>query len=204
MNSKISSRFMFTAIILLMLFAKNANAQFTWEDSFTNAVNPTSNQLDTWNAFKAGLVPEADYSSILISGSLDEVGIGCSDPAKAAEFANLLNTDTSGIVSCDGHEWALCATRYSGEVWIDPPSLCDANNCPSPGNIIRVGIGNSNWGGIGTATCDAPSQTMRLEFNAELLPPADATPVPTMSQWALIMLSMLLGLLVFTNRKRLF
>ena len=35
-------------------------------------------------------------------------------------------------------------------------------------------------------------------------PPAPAVPVPTLSQWALIMLSMLLGLMVFSNRKRLF
>jgi len=35
-------------------------------------------------------------------------------------------------------------------------------------------------------------------------PPAPATPIPTMSQWALIMLSMFLGLMVFANRRRLF
>jgi hypothetical protein len=35
-------------------------------------------------------------------------------------------------------------------------------------------------------------------------PPAPAIPIPTLSQWALIMLSMLLGLMVFSNRKRLF
>ena len=35
-------------------------------------------------------------------------------------------------------------------------------------------------------------------------PPTPTTPVPTMSQWALIVLSMLLGLMVFANRRRLF
>jgi len=35
-------------------------------------------------------------------------------------------------------------------------------------------------------------------------PPAPAAPIPTLSQWALIMLSMLLGLMVFANRRRLF
>lgn len=38
----------------------------------------------------------------------------------------------------------------------------------------------------------------------DVAPPAPATPIPTMSEWALIMLSMLLGLMVFANRKRLF
>ena len=35
-------------------------------------------------------------------------------------------------------------------------------------------------------------------------PPAPATPVPTLSQWALVMLAMLLGLMVFSSRKHLF
>ena len=37
-----------------------------------------------------------------------------------------------------------------------------------------------------------------------VIPPTPATPVPTLSQWALIMLSMFLGLMVFANRRRLF
>lgn len=37
-----------------------------------------------------------------------------------------------------------------------------------------------------------------------IAPPSPAVPVPTMSEWALILLTMLLGLMVFTNRKRLF
>jgi hypothetical protein len=35
-------------------------------------------------------------------------------------------------------------------------------------------------------------------------PPAPAVPIPTLSQWVLIMLSMLFGLMVISNRKRLF
>jgi hypothetical protein len=37
-----------------------------------------------------------------------------------------------------------------------------------------------------------------------VVPPTPAMPVPTLSQWALIMLSMFLGLMVFTNRRSLF
>jgi hypothetical protein len=35
-------------------------------------------------------------------------------------------------------------------------------------------------------------------------PPVPMVPVPTLSQWALILLTMLLGLMVFANRRRLF
>ena len=38
----------------------------------------------------------------------------------------------------------------------------------------------------------------------DVAPPAPATPVPTMSEWALILLTMFLGLMVFANRRRLF
>jgi hypothetical protein len=38
----------------------------------------------------------------------------------------------------------------------------------------------------------------------DVVPPIPETPIPTLSQWALLILSMLLGLIVFSNRKRLF
>ena len=38
----------------------------------------------------------------------------------------------------------------------------------------------------------------------DVVPPMPATPIPAASQWALIMLSMLIGLMVFANRRRLF
>jgi len=38
----------------------------------------------------------------------------------------------------------------------------------------------------------------------DVAPPAPVDPIPTMSQWALILLSTLLGLMVFVNRRRLF
>jgi hypothetical protein len=38
----------------------------------------------------------------------------------------------------------------------------------------------------------------------DVAPPAPAMPIPTMSEWALIMLTTLLGLMVFANRRRLF
>ena len=46
--------------------------------------------------------------------------------------------------------------------------------------------------------------TCEDDFVINVVPPMPATPIPTTSQWALILLSMLLGLIVFANRKRLF
>jgi hypothetical protein len=53
------------------------------------------------------------------------------------------------------------------------------------------------WQGIDIGASGLPP-------DVDVVPPMPATPVPTLSQWALIMLSMLLGLMVFSNRKRLF
>ncbi len=62
--------------------------------------------------------------------------------------------------------------------------------------------------GSGTiATADVTNVAVTCEDDDVIVdapPPPPTTPVPTTSQWALILLSMLLGLMVFANRKRLF
>jgi hypothetical protein len=79
-------------------------------------------------------------------------------------FAAAVRGGTRGTWTCDGRSWSIC-DRYHGEVWINPPSECSGSNCPNPGYILRPCIGNLNWGGVNTATCSAPSQTMTLEFH---------------------------------------
>jgi len=59
-------------------------------------------------------------------------------------------------------------------------------------------------GTIATADVTNVAVTCVTDVVPPVDPPAPATPVPTMSQWALIMLSMFLGLMVFANRRRLF
>ena len=68
-----------------------------------------------------------------------------------------------------------------------------------------------DWAGIKTFTWDpvSPSSTSNVSvddftYDGSVTVNAPATPVPTMSQWGLIILSMLLGLIAFANRKRLF
>jgi hypothetical protein len=42
--------------------------------------------------------------------------------------------------------------------------MTSLSNCDNPGYVIKPGIANLNWGGWGTATCGAPSQTITIEF----------------------------------------
>jgi hypothetical protein len=54
------------------------------------------------------------------------------------------------------------------------------------------------------AAADVTNVSVACVDDAVTPPPAPMVPVPTLSQWALILLTMLLGLMVFANRRRLF
>ncbi len=57
----------------------------------------------------------------------------------------------------------------------------------------------------GTVTADVTDVAVSCEDGVVVPPPSGSdTAIPTMSAWALFMLSMLLGLMVFLNRRRLF
>jgi hypothetical protein len=59
--------------------------------------------------------------------------------------------------------------------------------------------------GSGTiAGADITNVAVDCVDDVVVIPPTPAKPVPTLSQWALIMLLMFLGLMVFANRRRLF
>jgi hypothetical protein len=135
----------------------------TYSETFVNGSTPSA-QCTSWNSWRAGL-STSGYSTVTMSGTYDTTGITCSDPATAQAIADAIRTLTSGSWSCDGHTWYLCGTRYTGELWIDAPSLCSGSNCPNPGYILRPCCGHSNWGGVNTATCTTnPTQDMTLEF----------------------------------------
>ncbi len=148
------------------------NAQdIVWRDTFRNSVPATAAQITKWNNFRASLLSTYSYLGMKISGTYNTTGLSHSDATVAKDFANALrNVTTYTSPSVNGNVWTLC-NRYQGEVWINPPSTCSGSNCPSPGYIIRPGIGtgNSNWGGINTATCGGNDQWMELRFI--VLPP---------------------------------
>jgi len=59
-------------------------------------------------------------------------------------------------------------------------------------------------GTIATADVTNVAVACVNDVRPPVVPPTPAVPIPTMSQWALITLSIFLGLMVFSNRKRLF
>ncbi|PKP56283.1 MAG: hypothetical protein CVT88_10365, partial [Candidatus Altiarchaeales archaeon HGW-Altiarchaeales-1] len=125
-----------------------------------------SAQCTTWNTFRGQIDSDTIYTKITISGSNDATGVSCTGPT-ANTICHALNTLTEGIWMCDGHNWSLC-NRYTGELWLDPPSLCSGANCPNPGYIIRPCFSHSCcWGGVNTSTCNGPNQTMTVVCEVE-------------------------------------
>jgi len=79
----------------------------------------------------------------------------------------------------------------------------DSGILDTPTTEIAVIVGNESG-----PSPDEDEGDYEINFSVAVDgPPVDAvdtTPVPTLSQWSMIILSMLIGLMVFTNRKRLF
>lgn len=133
---------------------------YVYTEAFTGGVTPTT-QCTAWTTYIGGL--GSSYSSMTFNGSNDSVGYTCSTASVVNNMAGALKAKTSYSASCNGHTWATCPSD-TDELWIDPPSLCSGADCPNPGYILRPCIGNTNWGGVKTATCSPPSQTMTLTF----------------------------------------
>ena len=135
---------------------------YTYTDNFVNGQSANA-QCTHWQQWISGLANS--YSAMTISGTNDSVGITCNNAQITTLMAAALKNVTAYTATCNGHVWSNC-NRYNDELWLDPPSQCSGNNCPSPGYIMRacIGNGNPNWGGIKTATCGGPNQTMTLSF----------------------------------------
>jgi len=138
-----------------------------WSDAFVGGTASTALQCTTWNTFRGNLtvarVPT--FTGMRIYGSALPAPITCTDAVATRTFADAIRTLTSTTVTCDGHTWSICGSRYSGEIWLDAPALCSPANCPNPGNMIRPCSVATVWGGFNSATCSAPTQSMALEFN---------------------------------------
>ncbi len=138
---------------------------YVYSDSFTAGTAPTAAQCTTWQSWVTGL--GSNYAVMNLKGTFDTTGISCNDPTVVNGLASALRSHTSFTGSCSGHSWSYCNRSSYDEIWIDPPSQCSSSNCPSPGYIVRpcIGTSNVNWGGVNTATCGGPSQSITLTLD---------------------------------------
>jgi cysteine-rich repeat protein len=138
-----------------------------YEHEFPQAAVPTnSEQCVDYTEYTANLTGR--YFSATLSGSNDTTGVTCNDPAIATQLCNALATSTELDVDCNGIDWRVgdCSTGtgFPFEISAGTGSAC---SCSDEGYTLRPCIGNNNWGGINGNSCSAPTQTMRLECNAQ-------------------------------------
>jgi hypothetical protein len=109
-----------------------------------------------WMDFLFQQLDNTNYQSVTMNGSFDPLGVTCTDPALATEICQAMHNQGFVQIFCDGHTWNV--SSCSGvEVTIDTqPCQCTF------GRALRPCIGNENWGGVGTNTCGAESQTISL------------------------------------------
>jgi len=135
-----------------------ASILLVYSQSFTGSVTPSS-QCTAWTSFTAQLT-SLPYTLLTMNGTFDPVGITVTDPTVIASIASALTTSTPyGPVTSNGNSWMVGSC--GGNELSASGSICA---CPSPGYVIRPCIGNTNYGGINTATCSGPSQIMTVIF----------------------------------------
>jgi hypothetical protein len=125
-----------------------------------------TSQCSDWEAFRASL--DAAYKSmptylkVTISGSKDPTGVTCTGPT-ANDICTNIQLGATGSFMCDGKRWNL------GNCGSSPGLILELNAgststcaCDTPGYTVRPCLATKDWGGVNTATCMPPSQTITV------------------------------------------
>ena len=128
-----------------------------FEDDYILNTEPTKEQCDDWNSFRATLTNN-DYTKITLSGSEDTTGVSCTG-ADANTLCTALNTGKETQLECDGMRWKA-GSDCSGDtiLLIDET---DVNDCACSEYAIRPCHLNNNWGGV-DGSCGEDSQSLKV------------------------------------------
>ena len=135
-------------------------SQLIYSQSFVSVSTYTA-QCTAWQNFLA-LLTIRTYTLLKIQGTYDTVGRSTNDSTVIGNIAQALRTSVGyGPITSNGVSWVVnsCGSGYelSGD-----GSTCQ---CATAGYSVRPCIGNANFGGINTATCSGPSQTLTVTFH---------------------------------------
>jgi hypothetical protein len=127
----------------------------TFSQAFTTLQIATS-QCTAWTTFRSQLT--GTYSSITISGTNDTTGRTCTG-TNANTLCQALHNNTATSVTCGSYTWHTDQCTGGLELTADN-STC---TCANPGYNVRPCLNtNGDWGGVNTASCSAPSQTITV------------------------------------------
>ncbi|MDD5223979.1 MAG: lamin tail domain-containing protein [bacterium] len=126
----------------------------------------SEDDCSAWNTFRGKLTET--FNKIIIKGSFDPVGVSCTGPV-ANTVCHAIRDNSSGNWGiCDGRTWftGYCSNGTWGPGYEVTASTIGYTNCAclssSQAYTVRPCIANNNWGGAGTNTCSAPSQTLTV------------------------------------------
>ena len=204
--------FLFITILTATFLAIETNqsqAQLIYSHEFTQGVvyGAGTPQYDDWLSFRASL-PTEGITSINLSGSQNPIGRSCNDPAAAQQIADALRNTGPGMqphgmifadVECGEFLWRVVAcdgvpNNTLLEVLEEGDDLsacsCDISYALGPA------ISDGDWGGIDGLVCSAPSQEIRVLVGLV------STSVPTLSEWGLMAMAGILGIVGFMVIRR--
>ncbi|MGD2170764.1 MAG: MopE-related protein [Gammaproteobacteria bacterium] len=121
-----------------------------------------------WQSFVADSGSSTTASELSVGGSQGST-VTCSDPDLVKQILSNLDSTFEGSLVCNGYYWVTGDCAGSRELTVapvssgQPPSACNCSPAGSGVYTVRPCIGNRNFGGVGTDTCAAPSQTISLE-----------------------------------------
>ncbi|CAN5600332.1 hypothetical protein BH09MYX1_BH09MYX1_63000 [soil metagenome] len=128
----------------------------SYSQAFVQGATPGA-QCTSWTSFRASLT--GTYTTITVSGTNDVVGRTCTGAGANTLCQALRNAGTVTNLACGGFTWNVGACGRQPEVSAQG-GLCA---CTSPtAYTVRPCIGNSNWGGVNSLNCNAPSQTLNV------------------------------------------
>ncbi len=154
-----------------------ANGILVYDEFFTQnqTYQPGSDNYDNWASFRESIDPDSYYLSITISGSQLPDGLTLNDPVAATAIAQALRSGNQEIsFTINGVTWGVdfgcsgISNNTNAVELVVNTTGADIYGCYCGSDsykVIRPGIANTNWGGLGTGTtCGAVSQNMRVEL----------------------------------------
>jgi hypothetical protein len=168
------------------------SASSVFSASFTQGQGTDPAVAQQWRDFRHNLVP-ANYDTVTIKGTFDSTGRILTDATIVPQIATAMKNATAnswnvgnitwevnvGCVDSNGPPDAtgLYATLNGG------PVSCVCTDSSSYMVRPEIGASNSNWGGVNTVTCNAPSQSLTVIFSNSISPCCAPAPASMIAWW---------------------
>src|SRR5258706_695756 len=139
---------------------ESVKTPYIFSEFFQTAVSETAAECTNWDTFRANLQP-TNYTCVELVGSTAKGRTTCDAPNVQLIATALRNGTTASVIS-GSDTWNVGTCGSGIEINANASGICSC----SAAAILRpcIGAGNANWGGVGTATCSGPSQSIQLIF----------------------------------------